>query len=88
MKELVNWTRGRAKTSHNLFLRNPNADNWRAATRDMLVFQQAEYLSRSMRCAVEREQLLLTLQAADQREWPGLICLASGAGEELESAGA
>lgn len=80
--EVVLWARKQSKTSYSKFLSIPSALNWRETVRDLLVYQQAEYLSRSFK--MDREQALQALHGADQKDWPRLICEATGAGQEFK----
>ncbi len=80
--EVVLWARKQSKASHSKFLGIPSALNWRETVRDLLVYQQAEYLSRSLK--IEREQALQTLHDSDQKDWPRLICEATGASKEFK----
>lgn len=75
-RDLIIWATRRAKTTHNAFLRNTSADNWREAVESMLVYQQAEYLLRSD--AAETQKLLLRLESWSPAKWPEIICEAAG----------
>ena len=69
------WALPTLKDAQKRFSREPNALNWHACLRAMLVFQQLEYAQRSV--SVDRNKLMFDLESNPLGQWPDVICRAT-----------
>lgn len=82
---LTTYASKQLRSAQAKFAKNPNAGNWNACLRTMLVYQQAHYVLNGTR---DWSALFSTLERAYQDNWDAIICqhtLGQSVNEALES---